>query len=449
LKIEEERLAREKAEAERKAKEEAERLARAKAELETAEREAAQLKADRLAAQKAEGERLAREKAEAERKEKVEAEHLAALKEEQEKRAKIEAEQKANDEIALLDPTTITEPKIKVQTIADIEGTKKTGARTNLGDALKKIVRPILVRKRQSKIPVGVLALIVIILLGMIAYSTNASIQSGQMHSTQTAVVKSTGTAVARSTETAIAKTTSTAIAQSTQTIRAQIAAVTANAQASQVAQTSQAARATQTLQASNATNAQATANAKSFFESFDNNSRSWPTDDNINSSKWSGSISIINGYYIWDVKSIKEGFTWKEIYNNPPIAADFYVSVEVKRISGTPEQFCYGIYFRNLGVEFYAFIVCDSQRFFVGYYNGTQWKPLQDWKTSLAIHTDSWNYLEISGSGNKFDFYINKEAVSQITDNSLSKGYIYLNINVNDTVPGKVMFDNLQIDIK
>jgi flagellar biosynthesis GTPase FlhF len=82
------RLAREKAEAERLAREqaEAERLAREKAEAERLAREKAE--AERLAREKAEAERLAREKAETQRlaKEQAEAERLA--REKAEKKAK-------------------------------------------------------------------------------------------------------------------------------------------------------------------------------------------------------------------------------------------------------------------------------------------------------------------------------------------------------------------------
>jgi hypothetical protein len=211
----------------------------------------------------------------------------------------------------------------------------------------------------------------------------------------------------------------------------------TARAQATQTAS----ANATATVAAIHA-NATEFWKQATFVDQFNNNSNKWVTPlYGTSNDYWSGSGSIANGVYLFNVSQTRKPF----IYWIPaPVetAKDFDISVAAKRVSGSSNQVCYGIYFRSISPKLYAFAVCDNQIYSVDYYDGTKYHSLKAWTASTAVRTGDWNTLSVSGRKNVFTLYINDVKVDTITDSALSSGWPGLFFEVFDKETAIVQFD-------
>jgi hypothetical protein len=223
--------------------------------------------------------------------------------------------------------------------------------------------------------------------------------------------------------------------AQATATAEAFAVQATATAQALEV-------QATTTAQAKNAE-----LMAYTYFDSFENNDNEWRSRDDEDNDFWSGSTTIENGVYIWQVTEVKEGFVSWADFNGADSTADFDLALKARRQEGLPDEFCYGLIFRKSPEGFssgaYIFSLCENGFFKISYYNEEiRWETIQDWTETKVIHDNDWNLLEISARGPDFTLYINNQQVAQFSDDRLEEGIFSILIDIYEVSSGRIEFD-------
>jgi len=187
--------------------------------------------------------------------------------------------------------------------------------------------------------------------------------------------------------------------------------------------------------------------------ETFDDDSNGWftGTDD-------TGSKSIENGNYVWEV-ALDHGTDAWQFFDKDLSISDFDVSVEAKRMGGTPSDLCYGIVFRSTqkelsGIvsggngEYYELEVCDDQSYLITYYDGNDWNYWQDWTDDNGIRPNDWNTLEVRVSGTTFEYYINDSKVAEFSDSNLDSGNVGLSVYSYNETQGQVLFDNFHLSL-
>ncbi len=183
------------------------------------------------------------------------------------------------------------------------------------------------------------------------------------------------------------------------------------------------------------------------FVDPFDNNREQWET-DSINDEYMSGSVSIRDGVYIWEVQKVKQPFIRWEDFPAARWVGDFdvYVDSRVKTADGTASRACSGFVFRESPSDWetgvYVFSVCNFN-FYVDYYGQGKWETISGSTRSHAIRNSDWNRLEISARGSQFTFIINHEVVYEMTDDRLPRGGLALFADINEEKPVTIWFDN------
>jgi hypothetical protein len=146
-------------------------------------------------------------------------------------------------------------------------------------------------------------------------------------------------------------------------------------------------------------------------------------------------------------VTEVKQTFVSWADFNASDALRDFDVALKVRRQSGLPAEFCYGLLFRKSEDGFsagsYILSVCESGFFKISYYDGDiLWETIQDWTETSAINEDDWNLLEVSGRGSNFTVTINNQQVAQFSDNRLEEGLFSIFIDIYEVSTGRIEFD-------
>jgi hypothetical protein len=159
------------------------------------------------------------------------------------------------------------------------------------------------------------------------------------------------------------------------------------------------------------------------------------------------GSSSINEGVYAWDIREVKETFVYWADSNRGTRIKDFDVYVDTKIVGSTLGDTCSGLFFRMSSDGWwngaYIFSVCNNSFFNVYYHKQDEWESISDRKYSDAIRSDDWNRLEITAQGNHFVFLINNIVVYEMTDDRKEYGRVGLYIEINETYPASILFDN------
>lgn len=183
------------------------------------------------------------------------------------------------------------------------------------------------------------------------------------------------------------------------------------------------------------------------FVDRFDNNRQEWET-DSINDEYMSGSVSIRDGTYVWEIQKVKQTFIRWEDFPAARWVGDFdvYVDSRTQASDGTGSSACSGFVFRESPSNWeggaYVFSVCNSY-FYVDYYKQGKWGNISGSLRSSAIHDADWNRLEISARGSHFTFVINHEVVYEMTDDRLPRGGLALFADITEKKPVTIWFDN------
>lgn len=288
---------------------------------------------------------------------------------------------------------------------------------------------------RKSRNTFGLLAAFALVIICFIA--AGAAFLGYQMVSSGQAAQQATGTADAL----AAANDTATVEAFSTIAV-SQTQSAVATATAAEAAY-----RANATATAANMS-AQATANWKQadVLEKFDDNSNKWltPIFDATNA-YWSGKGLISNGMYQFKVIQTRKPFAYLLPYSDLT-ANDFDLKVSARQLGGTPDQVCYGLFYRANSDQQDYFVVCDNQNYSIEHFDGKNYVTLRDWTKSTAIKPGEWNTLWVSGRKNTFVFYINDQQVDTVNTNSLLSGSMGIFFEVFNKDTPTVQFDNFSI---
>ncbi len=184
------------------------------------------------------------------------------------------------------------------------------------------------------------------------------------------------------------------------------------------------------------------------FQDNFDNNENDWNTGE-TSSDNYVGQRKLENGMYVIESTETKKTFVEGAGWASAEVLQDFNVSTHVRLLDGNPSDVCYGLRFRETTAKgFYLFLVCDSKFFRIRHYNyqTSQWTNLRDWTKSNSIKTGEWNNLAIQATGSSLTFYVNQTRVAQLVDEKETEGKLLLVLDIQNTVPGSVGFDDLSI---
>jgi hypothetical protein len=182
------------------------------------------------------------------------------------------------------------------------------------------------------------------------------------------------------------------------------------------------------------------------FVDLFDDNSGDW-FEESVNDEFMVGSIAIEDGLYAWNIREVKQTFVyWADFRGGKPVE-DFDVYVDFKVDDASPDNVCGGFVFRMASAGWeqgaYIFSVCNNSYFSVNYYKQGKWTIISDWRYSNVIQSSDWNRIEISARGDHFTFIINNKVVSEMTDDRHLKGSLALLVEIDETKPATIWFDN------
>lgn len=217
--------------------------------------------------------------------------------------------------------------------------------------------------------------------------------------------------------------------------------AISTNATSTAFAVATEQANATATIVARSTEQAQ-----YEFIEPFNNNREYW-LKELADDEYMSGRITINGGVYQWNIREVKQPFVYWSEFHRGNWVRDFDVYVDSKVAHGQLGDACSGFVFRTASVDWekgaYTFSVCNNSYFEVYYYEQGEWQPILERTHSDAIENTDWNRLGISARGDHFTFMINNEVVFEMTDDRQKIGGLGLLVEVNETNPVDIWFDN------
>jgi serine/threonine protein kinase len=302
-------------------------------------------------------------------------------------------------------------------------------------------------------IPILILGCLILVLgayIGFTYYQNQVSIANANSTATN---VSLTGTAESRAaTATAKSVQSTRQSRESTQQALTQIANATATALSFDATSTAQSYNATATAQNAVPTSTPTIVYSSDplhpewnvvFNDTFDNGS-SWNIGPQSNE-WWHGSVDVTNDRLRWEATAF-QGFV---IYSAPslPTYQDFVLKVDAKQVSGAPVA-RYGVYFRNNSSDdkYYFSIDGHDQSYSLYTWQNNIWTNLI-WSYDQSILSDNYNEIVVSTAGTLLTFFINGSQIDQITDSTLSNGWLGLAIelpNANDSAVFE--FDNFQV---
>lgn len=186
--------------------------------------------------------------------------------------------------------------------------------------------------------------------------------------------------------------------------------------------------------------------------DTFTDNRENWKTGQE-NSEYMKGSIEVSDGMYVWDIREAKQAFVDWANFRDGNWFGNYDAYIDSKIIEDTPGDTCSGFVFRTSSYDWengaYTFSVCNNSYFDIYYYKDGEWDVLVDDTYSSIIKENNWNRLGISIKGSNFAFMINNVIVSEITDERQKYGGIALLVEINETTPTTVLFDNFGLQTR
>jgi len=181
------------------------------------------------------------------------------------------------------------------------------------------------------------------------------------------------------------------------------------------------------------------------FVDSFDENKEGWLV-TSYNNDFFTGSSTIYNGVYTWDILKVSKTFVYSTDTNRGIRIKDFDVYVDTKIVNTESGKACSGFAFRKPGARWnggsYIFSVCNDSNFNI-YHKKNDWDTIAYGIYDPAIKNDDWNRIEVSARGDQFTFIVNNVVVYELTDDRQPFGRLELYIEVNRTNPVSILFDN------
>lgn len=182
------------------------------------------------------------------------------------------------------------------------------------------------------------------------------------------------------------------------------------------------------------------------FTETFDSNVNGWPLKEPDASMHATAAIEV--GAYRWSARP-DDYSTLFETPEKRIAVADYYVSLEARRVSG-PADSMYGLVFRESQSHnsLYAFLVNDE-----GKYELLLLKPGDEITTDLIESTESaavrhggTNRLSVIARGRHLSLFVNDQFVAGLDDDNLSSGGVGVIFDVMLGEDSVFEFDNLVV---
>ncbi len=154
--------------------------------------------------------------------------------------------------------------------------------------------------------------------------------------------------------------------------------------------------------------------------DTFDSNVYHWPITDHQDN--W-GSIvrEVTEGMYVWKVEAEQDVGRWC-LPDNDSYAANFHLSVDIRRLSGPP-NIAYGLIIRHTEGMYYVFSARDDGYFRFSLWQGYDWITIIDWTETLSIRSGEINHLEVIAKDSVFEFYINGIFIAEAVDQEIPAG--------------------------
>ena len=179
---------------------------------------------------------------------------------------------------------------------------------------------------------------------------------------------------------------------------------------------------------------------------SFDDDDGKWVLGD-FNDGRETGEWFISDKKYVWKMTALVDD-TMRVNYPTLSPISDFYLSVDIKLITGSPNNVRYGLIFRGTGdSSYYTFRLEDGPYYRVRIKSSGNWDNLTEKISSSAIQLQNINRLTVIADGYHFLFYINDQFVDEVFDSRLENGNLGIatTINVNGE-DATIEFDNFEV---
>jgi len=177
--------------------------------------------------------------------------------------------------------------------------------------------------------------------------------------------------------------------------------------------------------------------------DTFDSNKNKW-LNESADDEFAKVDYQVTDGKYTWDAAAHQSFIGW--VRANTKAVGDFYLSVEVRQVSG-PATADYGIVFReNDDGQFYYFGINDRGQYVLYEYYG-DWITLINLTRTDLIHKGELNRITMIAEGPQFTFFINDQYLTSITDEHIAKGRVALAIEMAKENDQAVFeFDNFEL---
>ncbi len=157
--------------------------------------------------------------------------------------------------------------------------------------------------------------------------------------------------------------------------------------------------------------------------------------------------IAIKDGIYIWDIANSKDYTLSTDFYKGNKLK-DFDIYMDSKFVEGSRlGAVCSGFFFRRPSQAWtngaYIFTICNDSHYEIQFYNESGWQTITNSDYESIIQRSDWNRIEISASGERFEFIINGLTVFEMTDDRLQAGSLGIFIDMDKDNSAEIWFDN------
>jgi serine/threonine protein kinase len=172
------------------------------------------------------------------------------------------------------------------------------------------------------------------------------------------------------------------------------------------------------------------------FGDEFADNTREWVTGSYEDD--WGAVTRVItDGLYTWDITAARSVGRWC-MPETLPATANFYLTVDARRISG-PLDASYGVVLRHNAGNYYLFSIRDDGYFNLNLWYNFAWRAVIDWTGTLAIQPGEVNQLAVLAEGTHFTLSVNGTTVAEAEDGQITEGE--MGLSVLFITPGDAVF--------
>jgi tetratricopeptide (TPR) repeat protein len=172
------------------------------------------------------------------------------------------------------------------------------------------------------------------------------------------------------------------------------------------------------------------------FYDDLVNNIRGWWSSSGSLAEGTAKNAVIENGEY--RMVDHKKDTVWRVTCEACGSYDDFYYEATARYVSG-PNNYGYGLAFRgDRGMDqMYLFQIDELGSYKIAKVVDDKYTSVTSWTRSSLIHPNAPNRLGVLTRGSSFEFFINGQSVTRITDTSLAKGYLGFTVETSELKVG------------